>query len=174
MNNFVNTDNFPECCENVNEEKIFIKDIVNSQAILSDENNYHFVVVNKQKKDISFLKIDKCVFNDGDGKKCDFALADENHIFFIEVKGLEKFDDHLKKKNKRSEAKKQLIETIKFFKHKYPALDLKQVFAIVALYPVLDDSYIKIVTLKEQLVIDKFIDECGCPNISEGNYLEFK
>jgi Holliday junction resolvase-like predicted endonuclease len=174
MNTIINKANFQECCDILNEDIFYIKDHLNGRSEISNDKDYHCIVINKKRFDISFLKIDKCVFNDGDDKKCDFALANDEYIYFVEVKGLEKFDDHSKKKNKRKEAKIQLIKTINFFKHNNPELDLKYIFAIIAIYPVLEDSYSKIITLKDQIVIDKFVEGCGCPNIFEGNRIEFK
>lgn len=174
MNPIINKTNFEKCCEVISDEVFYIKDILNGCSEIVDDEEYHVIVTNRKAKDISFLKIDKCVFNDGDGKKCDFALADDEEIYFVEVKGLERFDSHSKKNKKRAEAKTQLIKTINIFKHNNPKLDLKHTFAVIALYPVLENSYSKIITSKDQIVIDKFVEECGCPNVFEGNQIEFK
>lgn len=174
MNNIINKINFKDCCEIINNEEIYIKDIKNNTCVISNKGDFHFNITNKNKKDISFLKIDKCVFNDGDGEKCDCAIADDELIFFIEIKELENFESHHKRSKKRKKAKDQLIETINIFKEKYLEIDLKKVFGVIALQPKIDDNYIKIITSKEQTVIDDFIEKCGCPNVFEGNYIEFK
>ena len=174
MNKVINKVNFKDCCEVINDEFIYIKDVQKSSCILSNSEDYHFNINNKNKIDISFLKIDKCLFDDGDDEKCDCAIANDDLIFFIEIKELENYDSHQKRNKKRRDAKDQLIATINVFKEKYFSLDLKKVFGVIALQPKLEENYIKIITSKEQNVIDDFIERCGCPNVFEGNYIEFK
>ena len=174
MNNIVNSINYPSCCEVISENEFYIKDVKNGKCEKTSILDYHLKISNFNNKTIVFLKIDKCVYDDGDSKKCDCVLADESIIYFVEIKEIEKFDDHFKKKNARSEAKKQLINTINLFKEKYSILDMKNVNAVIALQPKLEDNYINIITLKKQNVIDSFMESCGTPFIYEGNHIKFK
>lgn len=175
MHRVINSSNFKNCCEKLEAGKknFYIKDVKESSSVLASEQDHHVRVINNSNKDIFFLKIDKCVYDDGDEKKCDFALANDDKAFFVEVKELERFDDSKKRNKKRSEAKQQLIKTINLFKEKYPGQSLMSVVAVIALLPKLEDDYVKILSVKDQLVTAAFIDECGCPNIYEGNLIEF-
>ena len=120
---------------------------------------------------IHFLKIDKCVFDDGHGKRCDCAVFNENESYFVEIKELEDFRSS-KRNKKRSEAKKQLIASINDFKA-MGTLDLTQVTAVIALVPSLTERIPTLIKTKDQGVIDDFLTKCGCPNIFEGNHIEF-
>ncbi len=177
MNNIINKLNYPYCCEIINEVEFYIKDELNGQSNISNQNDYHIKVLNKKQQQISFLKIDKCVFNDGDSEKCDCAIANIDIIYFLEIKELELFDNsqksHTKKSKKRNEARDQLSNSIKSLKLVHPNMDLKKVIAVIALQPKIEDNYIKIITSKVQNVIDSFTESCGCPNIYEGNLIEF-
>ncbi len=178
MNDLINNINYPICCEIVEDVEFYIKDELNGQSIISNIDNYHLKVINKKKKKISFLKIDKCVFNDGDDDKCDCSIASKELIYFVEIKELELFNDskksHIKRNKKRNEAREQLSNTINKLKLIHTELDVKNVNAIIALQPKFEDNYIKIITSKVQNVIDSFVESCGCPNIYEGNLIEFK
>lgn len=173
MNKYINTDNFTECCEIIKDENIFIKDIEGGQSRLVTSEDFDIHIKNSNNKNISFLKIDKCIYNDTDEEKCDCAVADEELIFFIEIKELENFDSHGKRNKKRKKAKSQLIATINNFKEMFPEIDLLNVHPIIALTPKLDTGYVSLITIKDQNTIDEFIEKCGCPNIFEGNYIEF-
>lgn len=177
MNSLINPNIFSKCCSVHTDSFIYIKDVKNSCCILSDEFDFHIVVENQLEKEISFLRIDKCVFNDGDKSKCDLTLADDEKIYFIEIKELETNnlinEKQNKRKNKRKEAKEQLAATINEFKKSKGLKNLKNVIAIIALIPKFDANYSKIISTKEQGVIDDFLEQCGCPNIYEGNLIEF-
>lgn len=155
------------------EDYFYIKDIKNKQCIISTETDFHLKILNRNNQNISFLKIDKCVFDDSDKEKCDCLVANEELIYFAEIKELENFDSHSKKSKKRKKAGDQLINTINNFKIIHPEIILKNVFAVIVLLPKLEDNYLKIISLKDQNVIDKFLEKCGCPNVFEGNQIEF-
>lgn len=177
MNTLINNINYPTCCEIIEDVEFYIKDELNGQSVISNKDDYHIKVINNKNQKVSFLKIDKCVFNDGDDDKCDCSIANPESIYFIEIKELEFFDDskksHSKKNKKRNEARDQLSNTINKLKLIHTELDMKKVHAIIALQPKLEDNYVKIITSKVQNVIDSFIESCGCPNIYEGNLIEF-
>jgi len=173
MNSIINQNSYPNCCKVIVDEFIYIKDIKNKQCIISTENDYHLNILNPKNQNISFLKIDKCVFDDSDAEKCDCLVANEDFIYFAEIKELENFDSHTRKSKKRKKAGDQLINTINNFKILHPEILLKNVFAVIVLLPKLEDNYLKIISLKDQTVIDKFLEKCGCPNVFEGNQIEF-
>jgi hypothetical protein len=177
MNSIINRNNFPDCCEYIEDVMFFIKDEPNGVSNISNKDDYHLKIINNNKQKVSFLKIDKCVFNDSNAKKCDCSLANHEKIYFVEIKELELYDDSKKSQNKKNkkriEAREQLSNTINNLKLVHAELDLKNVYAIIALQPKLEDNYIKIITSKVQNVIDSFIESCGCPNIYEGNVIEF-
>lgn len=180
MLNNLDNNSFKVCSELIDLKEFYVKDIKNSHCIISSEKDYHIKVSNPNAKQINFLKIDKCFFKDSDKlKKCDCSLNSNSEIYFIEIKEIENtFDltskqDHVKRKNIRKEAKKQLIETINKFK-KEGLTDLKNTNAIISLIPMLNPNYSKLITIKEQSVIDDFMTKTGCPNIYEGNLIEFK
>jgi hypothetical protein len=177
MNNLINPFIFPNCCTLHNDSILYVKDGNNSSCFLSNENDFHIKVTNNVEKLISFLKIDKCIFNDGDESKCDLSLADAEKIYFIEIKELETNDlydlKHTKRNKKRREAKEQLASTINEFKKTKGLKNLTKVNAVIALISKLDKNYSRIISTKDQGVIDDFMDLCGCPNIYEGNLIEF-
>lgn len=173
MNSIINLKNYPKCCEIITDDFFYIKDVEKSHCIISNENDFHLKILNPKKQNISFLKIDKCVFDDSDDEKCDCLVANEDLIYFTEIKELENFDSHSKKSKKRKKAGNQLINTINNFKINHPDILLRNVFAVIVLLPKLEDNYLKIISLKDQNVIDKFLETCGCPNVLEGNQIEF-
>ena len=75
MNSIINQKSYPNCCEVITKDYIFIKDVKNKQCDISTENDYHLKILNPKNQNISFLKIDKCVFDDSD---------DENFIEYKE------------------------------------------------------------------------------------------
>lgn len=168
-----------KCTEKIDNSEIFIKDTKSSTSVLSTNQDYHFKIENTRKQAIKFIKIDKCVFNDGDKSKCDFAFANDEKIHFVEVKEIEGVDSlsskegHNKRKNKRKEAKYQLAETINEFKNKYQLKNLDKVYAIITLVPELDVEFLNLLSIKDQEVIENFVVSCGCPNIFEGNHIIF-
>lgn len=171
MNNVVNINYYPYCCQMMSTD-FYVKDVNNGSCELGHQNNYD-VHVKHSNEDIAFLKIDKCVFNDSDDKKCDFAVANKNKICFVEIKSLEVFEKHQKRNKARNKAKEQLINTINVFKAKHKEINLLNVDAVISLIPKFEDNYTKIISLKDQNVIDEFIEKCGCPNVFEGNVINF-
>jgi len=174
MNYIINENNFSKCIEFVKDIDIYIKDFKNECSKIVDSSDFDFHIKNNFSTNLSFLKIDKCVYNDSDDEKCDFGFANEKVIFFVEIKELEDFGNHAKKNKKRKKAKSQLINSINSFKIKFPEMDLLNVFPVIALKPKIEEGYINLISTKDQSTIDEFIEKCGCPNIFEGNYIEFK
>lgn len=163
----------PDCLTLVNETPFYIKDQESGSCELSTADNWDLKVENKTKNPVHFFKIDKCVFNDGHGKRCDCAVFNENESYFVEIKELENFDSTRKRKERRSAAKKQLIASINDFKG-FGLRNLSKVTAVIALSPALETKIPTLITTRDQATIDEFLTQCGCPNLVQGNYIEFK
>lgn len=172
MNTVINIENYPDCCQMVSDAPFWVKDKKHETAVICDNTDYD-VEVRHAENEVAFLPIDGCVYpSGGSEKRCDFAVAGKNQTFFVEVKEIERFDDHKKKNAKRVEAKEQLSQTINFFKAEHIDLDLKKTVAFIALLPKLKDEPRGIIQTKQGANIDKFLEMCGCPNIYEGNLIE--
>jgi hypothetical protein len=79
------------------------------------EKDGDFQVLNKDKLDIVFLAIDKCIFFDSDEfKKCDCVIFDAKTVCFIEIKDCKP----KRRKGYKKQAQEQLKSTIKIFKDK--------------------------------------------------------
>jgi hypothetical protein len=171
MNAVINIENYPECCQLVADSPFWVKD-KHKMAVVCDNSDYD-VEVRHAENEVAFLPIDGCVQKTGTSKKrCDFAVAGSNNMYFVEIKELERFDIHKKKSSKRVEAREQLSQTINFFKKEHKDLDLKRTHAYIALLPKLKEEPREILQTKHGANIDKFLEMCGCPNIYEGNLIE--
>lgn len=113
------------CIETISDEKFFvIEDSSTNKSSLikkdTSKGDYsEFEIENINKKDIHFLAIDNCIFDDSsDHKKCDFSIFDETTFCFVEMKtNATSLKDQARKKNKKT-AILQLKETVKIFKEK--------------------------------------------------------
>lgn len=167
---------YSSCVEKVSDNIFYIKDLRNEPCTFSSSSDYHLIINNPRNENISFIKIDKCIFKDSDGKKCDCAVCSSEKLIFIEIKELENVvdlnqkKDHSKRKTIRKEAKKQLANTINEFK-KNGLNDLKNTFAVITLIPKLQDNYSKLIGIKDQNTIEEFMLKTGCPNLFEGNVI---
>ncbi len=99
----------------------------------SDEK--HFQVLNISAKNISFLAIDKCMFDDSikRQKRCDFAVFDESVFCFVEIK-------IVKAKNRKAERVnmyEQLRMTMQTFVENGVSFGNRKVEAI-ACFPIFD------------------------------------
>ncbi|MFN5984213.1 MAG: hypothetical protein ACK479_12165 [Fluviicola sp.] len=169
------------CGTNVSTEIFYIKDIKDSSCELTNESDFHIKVENKEKINITFLKIDKCFFSDSDRfKKCDCAVFSKEKSYFIEIKEVENIEvldsklrkPSLKRKNLKKEATKQLIETINQFK-KLGLNDLRNTNAIISIVPLTLNNYTSPISTRDQSVIADFMTKTGCPNLFIGNVIEF-
>lgn len=121
---------FPQCIENtcleaMNHSKFWINDPNDDQTkceLTIEENpNNHFEIENPTEKEIYFLAIDKCIFQDSDEhQKCDFAVFDNNCFCWVEIK-----TGKLRSRRKdRKTAIEQLRTTIGIFKEQLSFEDL--------------------------------------------------
>lgn len=97
------------------ENNIFIQDQLNDKCIIVDNSKvYHFFINNIDNNSVSFLAIDKCMFDDQSGhKKCDFAFYTNTVFAFVEIK-----DTANRQSGHKTQAKEQLEATIVKFREK--------------------------------------------------------
>lgn len=176
MNHIFNNLNFGTCISNHSESEIYVKDIDNGSCEISHKNDFDVLINNPSQKKLSFLKIDKCVYTDGDGqgRKCDLSINDNLNVYFIEIKSIkqENFSKRLKTDDKKDDALDQLIQTINKFKIKFPSLNLRNVHAVIALKPKIN-IYSQPIQTAEQVRINELLINCGTPNLYTGNKITF-
>ncbi|WP_294963592.1 hypothetical protein [Sulfurimonas sp.] len=105
--------NFDKCVESVDKKHFFIQDADDQKPAFIVEENGEFEVVNKTNHPVDFLKIDSCVSNSSDNKRCDCAIYNDDIFCFIELK-------NSKRTNWKSwikSAEEQLEATIEDFKN---------------------------------------------------------
>ena len=85
------------------------------KSIIVSKENGDFEVNNPQEKEVTFWAIDDCTFTSSEGKRCDFALFDDETIAFIEIKRVKKLRQ---RSQARTEAILQLTETLEYCKGK--------------------------------------------------------
>ena len=56
------------------------------KSMIVSKENSDFEVNNPQEKEVTFWAIDDCTFTSSEGKRCDFALFDDETIAFAEIK----------------------------------------------------------------------------------------
>jgi len=103
------------CLETLLDEKFEIYDCEEEKRCYICETDGHFQVLNPNKKEVSFLAVDKCLFFDDDTfQKCDCIVFDSETICFIEIKECKP----KRRKGHKKSAEKQLKSTIEIFKTK--------------------------------------------------------
>ncbi|RQO35163.1 hypothetical protein DBR39_19570 [Chryseobacterium sp. KBW03] len=172
MDSIFNKSNFGSCITEHNDIEIYIKDINNSSCEISSKIDFDVVIENKKGEKISFLKIDKCVYQDGDGqgRKCDLSINNSEKVYFIEIKSIKKenLQKALKTNDRKDDALDQLIQTINKFKNRFPTISLRNVNAVIALKPNIN-IYSQPIQTAEQVRINQLLTSCGTPNLYLGN-----
>lgn len=176
MIDIFNKINFGECISFHSDDELHIKDIDNGSCEISNKDDFDIIIKNPTKKNLSFLKIDKCVYTDGDrkGRKCDLSISDDLDVYFIEIKSIkeENFDKTLKTDDKKDDALDQLIQTINKFKIRFPSIKLRNVHAVIALKPKVN-IYSQPIQTAEQVRINELFTNSGTPNLYTGNKITF-
>lgn len=98
------------------------------KCIIVAQEGADFEVNNPTEKEIVFWAIDDCTFSSKDGKRCDFAVCDDETFAFVEIK-------RSRYKN-RSDAKNKAVEQLsEILNLSIAKLDFKkhQLLAIMAL-----------------------------------------
>ena len=85
------------------------------------KTNGQFKVINRSKKEINFLAVDKCIFFDDDKfKKCDCIVFDDEVFCFIEIKEFNTTRKVGKRRREKREASlNQVKSTIEKFKENF-------------------------------------------------------
>lgn len=108
------------CLEETDLDQFIIFDNSDGKSVIYIEDltpKYpYFLVKNPRQENVFFLAIDKCILNDGDPKKCDCAIFNDNIFRFIEIKTASSKEK--KRSKKQLEAVDQIISTIQIFKAK--------------------------------------------------------
>ena len=156
-----------KCIKTLSDSKFWISDQEeNSECKLLSElsDDCDFEVLNPQKKEINFLAIDKCVFDDSDSKRCDFALFNKKNLVFVEIKA------NVKPRNRsqhRKKGLKQLAATIEIFKRKIDFSDTE-----LEAYLCFSSSTYPRQTVSNQSKIIEFYDNYKA-NLKYSNQKEF-
>lgn len=104
------------CIEVVSESVFFIFDSATEPKRCFirkvDSDPIHFTIRNPESRDIHFLAIDKCIFQDGDSSRCDCAVFHDKEFNFIEISESKK----LHRNEKRKKALSQLANTVDLFR----------------------------------------------------------
>lgn len=158
------------CSESINESSFYIKDVVGAACEICSAIEGQLHVFNKRKKEIDFLKIDGCVYNSQDGKRCDCSLSTNEEIFFIEFKEKHDFSNKKSKRKSFVTAKMQIITTINNFKAFN--INVLKTYGVIVLTPKLPHSHKQIVTACHQTDIADIFFKTGCPNLLIGNIIE--
>lgn len=174
MKNIFNDINFSTCLSTILDDVFYICDDggVGIPCRISNSSNYDFKVNNPKNKAIDFVKVDSCVYNTHDGRKCDFLLSDESIACFIEIKSLTDFSSVWKSDLKKDDALDQIISTIQKIKLRFPSINLINVFGIICLKPNVP-IFTQNIQVAEQVRINKLLVETGCPNLYIGNEMTF-
>lgn len=158
------------CSEGVYEKHFWIKDNENGVCELCSIGEGQLSVINKQRKDVDFLKIDGCVYQSLDGERCDCSLLTNEKIYFIEFKEKNDFSNKKSKKRSMNKAKSQIANTINNFKTFN--IDILNTYGLIVLTPKLPHAYRQIVTTCQQTDIADLFVKTGCPNLLIGNIVE--
>ncbi len=159
-------------------QSFFLKDENPGKCLVILTNNDATCFIdNPRNKIIDFLAIDACLIG-GEKKKCDAVVADNNSIWFIELKEViwsnRPAKDRRKRKNVRKKAVQQLASTINDFKTKGINLDQLKVVALISFPPfTVDINPITIPTASSQARVLEFVNLCGYTDLFEGNHIVF-
>ncbi|MGA0560747.1 hypothetical protein ACO2Q8_29040 [Larkinella sp. VNQ87] len=105
------------CLEAISDLEFGIYDSETKRSYRQTDPNgiIHFTVENPNRKEIHFLAIDKCLFDDSEPiERCDFAVFDNRTFAFVEIK---ETDSSIQRSAHNRKAKSQLKATIEFFQN---------------------------------------------------------
>jgi len=148
------TDKIEQCTKMINDSSFFIIDDKEKEPPYLVYKNGEFEVINQNKKELSFISIDSCVYDSKDDTRCDCAIYDEVTFCFIELK-------HCKRtawKRHRAKAEDQLKKTIETFEEEGITKD-KKLEAFMSCNCTIDSEYTKIKRISNKFeVITYFKD----------------
>jgi len=173
----INLTSYGHCVEHLSDFTAYIKDGEDGVCYVSDPSDWDVAVKSVNETGCEFIKVDKCIYGDGDESHCDCAFKTETELYFVEIKQSIAFDDgeaHAKRSKIRKDARNQLAETINLFKKDFSLNDLRNVHAVIATKPAVSDQTIVPISTRNQAAIAVFEAKCGCVNIYEGNLIEIR
>ncbi|SNR51872.1 hypothetical protein [Flavobacterium sp. ov086] len=160
--------NFPDlkkdiCYKTLEDSVYYLEEIKDSVVQFKTEEEYwNLCLENENSKEILFLENEYSIMKNEDSKKCDWAIFENNNIYFIESK-----DVKPRSRNKeRKDATKQLIATIEFYNSKIE-LDSVKIFSQICF-----QSKSKIVKAGDQA--RKVLFKQYNSEFSEGNLIKFE
>jgi hypothetical protein len=115
------------CFEPITQERFGVKDTAGKVSVMVSFQSAEsqFDVCNVCAQMTTFLKIDNCLFSDGDDSKCDFGLSSDVELILVELKIIEpkdgwqtREDTHQQRNKKRKDSYDQLENTLKTFEDK--------------------------------------------------------
>lgn len=124
----------------------------------NETDEIHFTAINANNKNVQFLAIDKCIFDDQGPSRCDFALFTDLDFCFVEIK-----DVKMRGRQKaRIRAKNQLLNTIEEFIQRgvgFDTVDLNAIICFVErdLYPSRSAQYNDTILEFEERFGSKFL-----------------
>lgn len=158
-----------ECIEVTSLASFFIKDDKEKEPASIVLENGEFEIINKNKKELSFLPIDGCVYKSDDEKRCDCVVHDDKTFCFIELKNCKRTNW----KKYREPAEKQLERTIKNFKSESIIKD-KNLEAYMCCTCTIDNEYTKIKSASNKSEIITYFEESLNTSLYCDNKKEFK
>lgn len=166
---------YQHCVEHLSKFTAYIKDGEDGVCYVSDITDWDLSIDSKNENGCEFIKVDKCIYGDGDESHCDCAFQTENEVYFVEIKQSVAFDDGQatsKRSSVRKGARNQLANTINLFKKDFSLENLTNVHAVIATKPAISVQTINPISTRNQAAIAVFAQKCGCVNIHEGNYIQ--
>lgn len=154
-----------KCLETRTEERFWVNDFEENpkcELCLIENAKNHFEIENLSKKEIHFLAIDHCIFDDSDEEKCDFAIFDVERFCWVEIKTAGKST----RRKSRKKAIEQLRNTVKQFKSKLDFSTVNRLEANICIHSEKDTYPQKSAT--NLMEIKRFQDELGV-RLTEGN-----
>lgn len=117
------------CIEINSARDFYIKDFDNLKcSIVAKEDTYNVEIVNRTRDSLFFFVIDKCIYTEQDGRRCDCAVFNDNSFYFIEIKD----NKPRNRKVNRKKAIAQLKNTILDFRNKNLPLANRFLFAFIS------------------------------------------
>lgn len=131
--------NFEICTQSVHQQHFSIQDGDDVKPAFLVEKNGEFEVLNNTKSPIHFLKIDSCISNSNDSKRCDCAIYNDDTFCFIELKNSKRTNW----KSHRKSAEEQLEATILNFTYENITKN-KVLEAYMCCTCIIDENFTKI------------------------------
>ena len=160
--------NFPDLekdvCYKILENSVYYLEEIKDSIVQfkSEEEYWNLCLENENSKEILFLENEYSIMKNEDSKKCDWAIFENNNIYFIESKDVKPRN----RSKERKDATKQLIATIKFYNSKIE-LDSVNIFSQICF-----QSKSKIVKAGDQA--RKVLFKQYNSEFSEGNLIKFE